>query len=91
MTQHDGYRQCLSCDHQHEEALQSLATGRPPQECSECGTPWAELRARGEDRMVCHIEAGHYRMMCRSCDRVYVPKRRELYGPTEFGRQRGLN
>jgi hypothetical protein len=90
MIQHPGYRECVTCMHRHEEALQSLATGRPPSECSECGTPWSELQARGDTRMACHMENGRYRLMCMQCDSIYVPKRGELYGPTDFGRSLGL-
>jgi hypothetical protein len=87
MIDHGGYRQCVECEHRHEEALDSLATGRPPRECSECGRTWDQIR-EGEQqaKMICHMEAGLYRFMCARCDRVYVPLRRELYGPTEFGR-----
>ena len=41
--------------------------------------------------MACHMENGRYRLMCMSCDRVYVRTRGELYGPTEFGWRLGLN
>lgn len=90
MIQHFGFRQCMACDHRHAEALNCLATGTPPKECSECYTPWENLQARGEDRMICHMEAGRYRFMCTACDAIYTPKRRELYGPTEYGRKNGL-
>jgi hypothetical protein len=90
MVQHAGFRECVPCGERHREAMESLATGTPPKECSECGTSWEELRARGEQSMVCHMEAGRYRIMCHACDARYVPKRRELYGPTPFGRALGL-
>lgn len=91
MVQHTGFRECLPCGHRHLEALHSLATGQPPKECSECGTSWEELWARGDRKMVCHMENGRYRFMCVACDHVYTPKRRELYGPTEYGRRLKLS
>jgi hypothetical protein len=36
------------------------------------------------------MENGVYRMMCLACDAKYVKKRKELYGPTEFGYKAGL-
>lgn len=91
MVQHTGFVQCVSCELRHDEALYSLATGRPPRECSECNTPWEELRSRGENKMVCHMEDGRYRFMCVACDTRYEPKRRELYGPTAYGYAKGLS
>lgn len=90
MIQHPGFTWCVPCQYAHEEALQSLGTGTPPKECSECGTAWSELRLLGHDRMACHMENGRYRMLCMRCDADYVPKRKELYGPTEYGFKNGL-
>ena len=90
MIRHTGFTQCLECLHRHEEALHALATGTPPTECSECHTAWDILRWIGQNRMVCHMENGLYRMMCLACDARYVKKRKELYGPTEFGYKTGL-
>lgn len=91
MLRHVGHVECLPCWNRHLEALHSLSTGEPPKSCSECDTSWEELRARGEVKMVCHMENGRYRMMCLACDAIYVRKRKELYGPTEFGYRNGLN
>lgn len=91
MIEHTGYRQCLPCEMRHLEALTALSTGRPPSECSECYKPWSELEAEGHGKMACHMENGHYRLMCMQCDAEYVTKRRELYGPTEFGYKNGLS
>jgi hypothetical protein len=90
MVRHPGYTQCFACELRHYEALRSLATGEPPKECSECHTPWEEFRARGENKMIIHMEAGRYKFMCPACNKVYLPKRKELYGPTEFGWKNGL-
>jgi hypothetical protein len=92
MLQHTGFRHCLPCEQRHLEALHSLSTGTPPRECSECGKKWEELR-QGEPlvKMYCHMENGLYRFLCKDCDKIYTPKRRELYGPTEFGHTSKLN
>jgi hypothetical protein len=42
-------------------------------------------------QMAVHFENGRYRAMCLKCDAVYVMKRRDLYGKTEFGRNLKLN
>jgi hypothetical protein len=81
---------CLSCEQRHQEALDALSTGTFTGECSECGLGAEELKAQGRcgpnGAMATHFENGRYRMLCMVCDAVYVPKRRELYGNTEFGR-----
>ena len=86
---------CTACEQRHQEALQSLSTGRFIGECSECGRNAEQLREehrcgpRGE--MAVHFENGKYRLMCRPCDRAYVPKRRELYKDTPYGHALKLN
>ena len=47
-------------------------------------------RAIYEVRMVVPYENRAYRFLCKPCARVYVRKRRELNGPTEFGHKVGL-
>jgi hypothetical protein len=90
-----GAKICTQCEQRHLEALNALSTGVFTGECSECGLSAEELRAqkrcgpRGE--MAIHFENGIYRALCLVCDAAYVPKRRELYGDTEFGHQQKLN
>jgi len=85
-----GAKICTHCEMRHIEALQALSTGQFLGECSECGKTAEELRsASGE--MAVHFEGGRYRVMCAACDRSYVPKRKELYGHTEFGHALGLD
>lgn len=86
---------CVECRARHEAALEALSTGKYMAGCSECGKSMEEINAfqGGGDngtRMVIHYENGIYRPMCVDCDRTYVPKRRDLYGLTAFGKQRGL-
>lgn len=90
-----GVQICLPCERRHLEALNALETGVFLGECSECGLPVEELMAQKRcgpgGSMAVHFENGRYRVMCIPCDRVYVPKRRELYGKTEFGHSIGLS
>ena len=79
---------CRPCEQRHLEALEALSTGTFTGECSECGQKPENLSNRA---MAVHFENGIYRMMCFPCDAVYTPKRRDLYGKTEFGHNLKLN
>lgn len=86
---------CQDCYQRHLKALEGLSTGKYTGECSECGKSVEEIRVLQGDgdtgvRMAVHYENGFYRPMCLQCDRTYVPKRAELYGDTEFWKQRGV-
>jgi hypothetical protein len=85
-----GVRICLDCEQRHLEALDAMASAVFTGACSECGKTSEQLRSPG-GQMAVHFEAGRYRMMCLECDRIYVPKRRELYAKTEFGERLKLN
>src|SRR5450759_4431730 len=81
-----GAKICTSCEQRHLAALAALSSGRFAGECSECG----KVPDRLENRpMAVHFEGGIYRMMCLPCDAVYTPKRRDLYGKTEFSHSIG--
>jgi len=86
---------CRNCWERHEKALAGLASGKYTGECSECGRSMDEIKAiQGDDdrgtRMVVHYENGIYRPMCLACDKLYVPKRADLYGNTNFWKKKGL-
>jgi hypothetical protein len=84
---------CLRCQAAHLAALEVLA-GSPPQGCGECGVTFAELAARtmgAEVGMFLHWKDGMYQLLCRACDRKYVQRRKDLYGPTRFGWDRKLS
>lgn len=88
-------RICVDCWQRHLQALTGLSTGKYTAGCSECGKSMEEIKAiqgAGDTgvAMVIHFENGIYRPMCVQCDRTYVPKRRDLYGNTEFWQNRGL-
>lgn len=89
-----GVKICTACEQRHLEALAGISTGKFLGECSECATKWDELAAAGKcgpkGEMPVHFENGKYRVMCIPCNAVYVRKRSELYGETEFGRSIGL-
>ncbi len=65
----------------------------PPAECAECKTNFADLRAKTSGpyvSMYLHWKDFTYQALCFWCDRKYVEKRKDLYGPTPFGKERGL-
>lgn len=90
-----GVKICTECEQRHLEALHAMQTGQFLGSCSECGLKADELVAQKRvgpaGAMSVHFEGGRYRAMCIECDRTYVPKRRELYGETEFGQAQRLN
>lgn len=82
---------CWHCLEWHEKALQALS-GQPPSGCQECGVTFAELIERADDvRMAIHQKDGIYQVLCMNCSDRYVPKRRDLYGKTEFGHRMNLH
>jgi len=88
MNMPGGAKICRTCELRHLEALAALSTGKFTAECSECGS---EPEAQQDRQMAVHFEDGIYRMMCLQCDAVYVRKRRDLYGGTQFAHERKLN
>jgi len=99
-----GIRICQDCYQKHLTGVLALSGLRasgdgtfttvspPPAECSECHLSVEELRARGHGlTMAVHFENGIYRVMCLQCSEVYVTKRRDIYGPTEYGYQQKIN
>ncbi len=89
LDQPGGVRICVECEQRHLEALAALGTGEFHASCSECGKSAKQLGPK-DLRMAVHFENGKYRLMCMACDRKYTPKRKDLYGGTEFGRQLGM-
>lgn len=84
---------CFQCQDKHNEALEVLA-GNPPKGCGECGVTFEDLARRtlGEQvGMFMHWKDGMYQLLCAHCDRKYVERRKDLYGPTRFGWERKLS
>ena len=87
-----GGKICWRCLEWHDEALRMLNGRGAPRGCQECGVTFAELKARpGADvRMYLHQKDGIYQILCKLCSDAYIPKRRDLYGPTRFGKALNL-
>jgi hypothetical protein len=101
-----GGKLCRQCYERHKAGVLAMSGLRangdgtfstvapPPPECSECHLSVEELTLRhggGDLQMAVHYENGLYRIMCAACDASYVPKRRDLYGKTEYGFQKRLD
>jgi len=99
-----GIKICQDCYQQHQAGVLAMSglkaegdgtfssVAPPPPECSECHLSVEELRARGHGlTMAVHFENGIYRVMCMQCSDLYVTKRRDIYGPTEYGFHNKLN
>lgn len=90
-----GAKICLECEQRHLEALQAMATGEFKGQCSECGLSHEEIAAQKrcgpQGQMAVHFENGKYRIMCIPCNKLYVPKRRELYKGTQFAHEAKLD
>ena len=86
---------CFACQQKHLAALEVLA-GNPPNACGECGLTFEVLAdqqsppAETQVSMFMHWKDGMYQLLCARCDRQYVEGRKDLYGPTRFGRGRKL-
>ena len=84
---------CSSCVEWHEKAMRMLAHGEKPDGCQECGITLDALKAiyrTGNIPMALVVKDGIYQILCQPCAEAYAAKRRDLYGPTEFGRQKGI-
>lgn len=76
---------CWTCWEKHKIAVESF---NPPHECAECHRTFAQIAADtiGQSvRMYPHWKDGLYQILCAACDEIYVQKRKDLYGKTEFG------
>lgn len=87
-----GAKICWRCLEWHDEALRMLNGRGAPRGCQDCGVTFAELKARtaADVRMYLHQKDGIYQILCRLCSDRYIPKRRDLYGPTLFGKKLSL-
>lgn len=75
---------CWDCYTWHRKALNVLA-GDPPTECQLCGVKVADLVARYRSaRFVLVPKDGVYQILCKPCEMVYAPKRRDLFERTPY-------
>jgi len=82
---------CWACLERHNAALKLIAA-TPPRACQECGISFARLRETNpEFRLKLHYRDGILEVLCLPCSDKYEPKRKDLYGGTQYGRIRGLN
>jgi hypothetical protein len=84
---------CDRCIDWHERAMGMLTRNEMPDGCQECGIPLSTLQAihpGGNIPMSLVVKDGIYQILCRPCTDEYVRKRRDLYGPTQFGREKGI-
>lgn len=82
---------CWTCYEKHRQIIESWET--PPRECALCHITFDDLAKQrpGEPvSMFLHEIDGTFGFVCRTCDKDYVLKRRDLYGNTRFGWQRGV-
>jgi len=88
-----GHRCCLRCWEWHGKAMALLSQGTPPPGCQECSVTFNQLQERsldGNTRMALVKKDGIYQVLCFRCSEKYIQKRRDLYGKTIFGHERGL-
>lgn len=81
---------CWSCYEKHKIQVEAF---HPPHECSECRRTFEQISAAtlgDKVKMYPHWKDGMYQILCEVCDAVYVQKRKDLYGPTQFGWERKL-
>lgn len=73
--------------------MSMLAHGTKPDGCQECGTSLAVLNALypgGNIPMALVVKDGIYQILCQPCADVYASKRRDLYGRTQWGHEKGI-
>lgn len=81
---------CWACLERHNRALRELSAN-PPRGCQECGVTFARLKeTTPEPRMKLHYKDQTLEVLCLPCSEKYEPKRRDLYGDTEYGHLRKL-
>lgn len=82
---------CGYCYEKHTKAVEAF---NPPHECAgPCKRTFAQISAETPGphiNMTAHWKDGVYQLLCQRCDAAYVPKRKDLYGATRFGYERGV-
>lgn len=86
----DSALMCWACYEKHKIAVEAF---HPPHECAECQRTFEQIAAAtpgSHVKMYPHWKDGMYQILCAACDEIYVQKRKDLYGPTQFGWERKL-
>lgn len=86
-------RVCPGCRERHDQAVEALAGKRSP-ECQCCHKSVEVLAAeQGTDQvgLWAHFADGVYALFCKACSDRYEQKRRDLYGHTAYGQQKGIS
>lgn len=84
---------CDHCIEWHQRAMDMLTKNRMPDGCQECNITLAALRAispGGNAVMSLVPKDGIYQILCKTCADEYARKRRDLYGPTQYGQEMGI-
>jgi hypothetical protein len=86
-----GQNICDVCLEWHFHALEFLG-GAVPRGCQGCEKTWETMQAESPDvELAVGVfvvpKDGIYQMLCRACAAPYLPKRKDLYKATRFGRE----
>ena len=68
---------------------QEFLGGAPPRGCQHCERTWERIRdftPGVEVRMYVVPKDGLLQLLCQRCAAAYLPKRRELFQGTQFGK-----
>ena len=81
---------CDYCLQWHLDALAFLGGGEMPEGCQECGADFSTLRDfdPAHARVFVVPKDGIYQMLCARCVAPYVEKRADIYGGTQFWKDR---
>jgi hypothetical protein len=80
---------CDDCLEWHLHALQFLG-GAPPRGCQGCRRDWQSLQDEtpgDQVRLYVVAKDGMYQLLCAACVKPYLPKTKELYKGTRFGKE----
>ncbi len=82
---------CFYCHQKHVAAVDAF---KPPRHCQgPCGRTFDAIAAAtpgDKVQMTVHWRDDEYQILCAMCDADYVPKRRDIFGATRFGYERGV-
>ncbi|HXR39694.1 MAG TPA: hypothetical protein VN776_11400 [Terracidiphilus sp.] len=79
---------CDYCFEWHKHALDFLG-GAIPIGCQQCQRTWEQLQASAGEQLSMYVvpKDGLLQMLCALCAEDYLPKRKDLYRGTKFGKE----